>query len=202
MNLSYAQWTQTTTRLGIQGSTTRTVCWIRMDPPAWAWRTELGAGWSHDVIDERGHLHTDSQRENCLLYASTLPFTMDNLIRKVVAPEPPTGPVFEDTLDTLVVRPVFLKLRRVLRYEWEVIRNNFRIRYQVWAEPKSRRLVRKEKREFNLLSGQEFSHEVFERYIYNRKPPPGTFDMPPGRLIEQVSGDNTRREVWNTLAEE
>lgn len=202
MDLAYAQWIQTTTKLGEPASKARTTYWLRMDPPTLVWRTEDGAGWSHDVVDERGYLHTDSHRDSYLLYRALHTVTAEDLIHKVVAPEVPAGPVFEETIDTLAVRPIFLNLRRVMRYDWEVIRNNFRIRYQVWAEPKSRRLIRKEKREFNLLSGLEFSHELHERYSYNKKPPQGTFDILPGRSIEEVHGDGRNADLWDAFAEE
>ena len=34
--------------------------WIRLNPPAYAWREESEDSWSHDVMDERGHFHTAS----------------------------------------------------------------------------------------------------------------------------------------------
>jgi hypothetical protein len=186
VNLTYAQWTQTTTRPDQPGKAVRVTFWLRANPPTLAWRTEDGGYWSLDVIDGRGRWHTDSNRVNCLLYPAS-PLTAEALARRVVAPEPPSGPVFEESLDSLAVRPVFLwtGLRRALRYDWDVIRGNFRVRYTVWVERKTRRLIRKEKREFNLLTGREFSLEVHDRYLYNRKPPPDAFEMPPGRPTER-----------------
>lgn len=66
MDLSFAQWTRTTTKLGEDGSTVRTTYYIRFDPPSWAWRDEYNGGWSHNVFDERGHLQTNSSWAYCV----------------------------------------------------------------------------------------------------------------------------------------
>ena len=199
MDLSFAQWTETKTEFGEHSGTRRTTHWVRLDPPAYAWRNEHRKGWSHHVVDERGHLYTASRWTNCSLSPSPVPITSEGLIPNFLAPVVPEKPALEGSPGTLRVRSVILEGSEVQHYEWERIQGNFRVQYQIWAEPKSRRLIRREIREWNLLTGEETSHELHDNYIYNREPPPDVFRMPPDRPIEEVSPGSTMPEVWSNL---
>lgn len=61
--------------------------------------------------------------------------------------------------------------------------------------------VRKEKREWNLVTEQEISHELYDHYIYDKKPPSGAFEMPPGKPIREGRRNHIRPEIWSSFSE-
>src|SRR5512142_323181 len=84
-----ASWVETRYHMGEHPGTTRATIWLRMEPPARAWRDEIiegGSGWSHHVRDARGFLSTASSWEKCTLTPETTPPTAEELLREVLAP--------------------------------------------------------------------------------------------------------------------
>src|SRR5688572_16067273 len=82
-NLKTAEWVETHEHYGEPPHTRTLHWWLRLDPPAVAWRTDLG---SHDVMDERGHLHTHASRESCLLLPHGSPWSREIAMGHVLGP--------------------------------------------------------------------------------------------------------------------
>src|SRR6266700_3701387 len=90
-----AQWLEVHRSFGEHPHATRTELWIRLDPPARAWRGEIvegGHGFSHDVIDKRGHLHTASTWTNYSLSPAAKALASEDLLREILAPDLPLSP--------------------------------------------------------------------------------------------------------------
>ena len=145
--------------------------WLRLDPPAHAWRSEYG---EHDVIDERGHLHTAESWANCLLSPHLQPLTVEDYLAEILPWGVGSGPsaAWEQAPDTL-------DGRAVLRCRREVAEGDFRVEYLAWLEPASGLLLRKEQIDRDPRTGRAVQHSIERDYQYNVEPPPGTFVLPP-----------------------
>ncbi len=204
-----ARWVVISEHFGKHPHSSRTEEWIRISPPAKAWRHEFisnGTGWSYNVMDERGHLHTASSWENCALSPQANPITKEDLLREVMAPpvtgDPPAVVRNAESKTDWRVRLVNEAGRPLLRYDGERVMGSFRVSHTLWAEPESRRLVKRERTETNLETGEKVAHETYDRYEYNDELPPGTFEMPPGKPVEVSKGDELFPEVWTALPPE
>jgi hypothetical protein len=178
--------------------------WIRLDPPARAWQNDHDGSWSYDVVDERGRLHTVSTWKHCSLDPDYRPPDPKVLLQDVLF----SPPVADDSVDP------FPSQRRVewqheqvemdgvslVKWYREYTHGNFGVVESVWTEPQTHRIVRKESRETNLLTGKPAILEVCDRYTYNEEPPEGTFEMPADKPIITHEDKDLMPEVWDTLS--
>ena len=211
MTIQYVQWVETDEskhHAHLPPLCTTTRVWLRIDPPARAWRNELtdgGSSWSLDVIDERGQFHTASSWKVCSLNpAIRPPITSEGLLRETLAPEVQDSGTnhSRDPQYRWVVSEVEFDGKQVHRYDREVIRGNFLLKYATWADSGTHRLLRKERKEVNLSSGRQIQFTVCDRYVYNKRPPAHTFAMPKGkRIVKQDASDSTRTE-WIDISNE
>jgi hypothetical protein len=219
-DIQTAHWTETRTRYGrfdVSGSfdgeqerksTTRV--WLRLNPPAHAWRNEFEDSWSHDVRDARGHLHTASTWDQCHLYPLSHPETAENLrenLRRQCLPPPVSGAQSQERNTDRTPRryewqqeTTELEGQAVIRWHLDYVENNFQVSLTYWSEPETGRLVRKERRETDLLTGQLAVIDVCDQYTYNEEPPEGTYEMPPGKPVVTPNMGDTMPEVWNSLS--
>ena len=176
--------------------------WIRVNPPAHAWHHAYSDSWSHDVMDARGHLHTASSWDHSSLSSRPNSYTPDELLRKVLFPhflpdESEESRVKE--LRTWRQETVEENGQPLLRWQRTTISGNFQVEEHVWAEPQTRRIARKERRETNLITSKLSTVDVCDRYTFNQPAPAGTFEMPsdkPLRIREESKG---WPDIWDTL---
>lgn len=153
--------------------------WLRMDPPAHAWCSDLGA---HDLIDERGHFHTADSWDICQLYPHDQPWTLENLLWQIL----PWGRF--STFDAAVQFDLTANWERVRetleglpvdRYHCEFTEGNYRVEFTVWLEPSTGLLLRREKVDRDPRTGRMVQHSIERGYQYGVKPPFGVFALPP-----------------------
>ena len=160
--------------------------------------------WSLDVIDDRGDFHTASSWKICRLHPSVRPLTTETLLRESLAPEVPATDVSNrsaELRERWAVTEQQFHGRKVYRYEREVIRSNFLIKYTIWAEPATRRILRKERKETEVSTGRQIQFTVYDHYIYNQKPPARTFDMPKGKRIVKDDTAKPLIDEWSSMPE-
>lgn len=203
-----AHWTETRTRWDDKDG--EDICavmqeWIRVSPPAHAWRNDRSDGWSHDVIDARGHFHTASTWKTCSLRPHSSPFLTTEVLKKVLFlpdevdnnAQPPGDKRKEWKRET-----VQQGRHTLIHWQHETIQGNFHVTEAVWTERDTPRIVRQERRETNLLNQKPASLTVCDRYIYNAEPPTGTFHMPPDKPVETRTYKDTMPEVWETFTQQ
>jgi hypothetical protein len=90
---------------------------------------------------------------------------------------------------------------KIRRYDRRIIRSNFLLIYVTWADPETRRLIRKERKEIDLVSGRQVQFTVYDRYVYNKRPPARTFKMPKGKRIvrREIGGQSSAQ--WSSMPE-
>jgi hypothetical protein len=206
LDIETATWVETRTMYGEHPHTIRTETWIRIDPPAKAWRNHHGPdSWSFDILDERGHLHTASSWGNCVIYPSPRQLTSEELRREVcltrraVANEQDVESGDSDT--GWLVEETELADKVVRRYSKEYVQGNFGVSVALYVDPETNRYVRVERSETSLPTGEKVSEEVRDQYCYNIDLPPDTFEMPPGKPVEKADTRDVMPEVWDTLRE-
>jgi hypothetical protein len=175
--------------------------WIRLDPPAHAWRSDCG---DHDVLDERGHLHTADTWPDCHLKPHDEPWSAESLVGNIL----PWGafssfdcelkqgangaPVCERTW-------VSLDGREVARYDAEYPSGDFRIEHTTWFEPKTGLLLRQEWIERDPRTGDLAQRFVLRDYEYDVELPEGVFDLPAGKPLVEEDRQAHRVDVKHTL---
>jgi hypothetical protein len=200
--LTSAEWVETHTQYPDPEHTHLMRYWVRFDPPAEAWR---GAFDTHDIVDERGHLHTAASWEDCVLYPSPNRPTREGLLRKVVMEHLPVDEgagELSQGVGTWRCERVELDGRPAVRYAAEYAKESFRVAHAVWFDPETRRVLRREREETDPLTGQVVLREVCHQYRYNHEAPAGTFDLPPSgkSLVRHERGD-LWPDVTKTLPE-
>lgn len=175
--------------------------WLRMNPPAEAWHIDFEDSWSHDVADERGRYHTASTWDKCHFYPHNRPYAPDHLLTKVFFPPAPeaSSPTQCSRLEWQHEQ-VEQEGKSLLRWYCDYVQDNFHVTQSIWAEPESRRIVRKERHETDLQTGEPAAIIVCDQYLYNGEPPAGTFEMPAGKPIVTPDYGNTMPEVWDTFS--
>ena len=88
----------------------------------------------------------------------------------------------------------------LIRWHQETVEDNFRVARSVWTETATHRIMRREQREINLLTGQDARFTVHDRYLYDAPPPDGAFEMPPDKPIVTMETRGMMPEVWDTLS--
>lgn len=202
-----AQWRESSTRWGEPGDeehSRQMQNWIRFYSPSHAWHSGEGEDWSHDVMDERSHMHTASSWDMCSLHPHPRPMIANNLLRKVVFWRPETeergaGSVLQWSRDTWQQEIVEMDGQPLVRWHQETIEANFRVAQSIWTEAATRRIVRQERRETNVLTGRDACFVVNDQYVYNVEPPVRTFEMPIGKPIITDDDDISARDMWKTL---
>jgi hypothetical protein len=209
VTIEYVQWIETDEskhHAHLPPLCTTTRVWLRINPPARAWRNEVtdSGSWSLDIIDERGQFHTASSWKVCSLYPAIRPaINSEALMREALAPEVQMSETNRpaDPRQRWVVSEGNLKGKKIRRYDRQIIRSNFLLIYVTWADPETRWLIRKEKKEIDLASGRQVQFTVYDRYVYNRRPPARTFKMPKGkRIVKREIPDQSSAE-WSSMPE-
>lgn len=191
---------------GEEGHTFSTQHWLRMTPPAEAWRTDFDGSWSHDVTDEHGHLHTASTWKMCHFHPHSRPYDPEDLLRQVFFPLPVHNPSSEVSSTTKRPRTewqneqVEIKGQSLVRWYRDYVQDNFHVTQTIWTESETHRIVRKERRETDLLTGKPASIVICDRYTYNAELPAGTFEMPSDKPLVTPDYQNIMPEVWDALS--
>jgi len=203
-NVETAAWTETSTRWE-QPAREYTLTWqhwLRTNPPAESRHIDFGSSWSHDITDERGHTHSASTWKMCHHHPHRSPYTSESLSSRVLFPTSPETPAHQ--------RPELNWRREAVDYDgqsllhWfrEYVQGNFRVSENIWTELRTRRIVRKECRQTNLITGKLAEVEVCDRYVYDEELPPGVFEAPAGKPFVTPDTSDIMPEVWDTLPEE
>ncbi|HLK58295.1 MAG TPA: hypothetical protein VKU00_17140 [Chthonomonadaceae bacterium] len=198
-SIETASWVETQTRWEktFGEHTLSSQHWLRTNPPTEASYIDFGDSWSHDVTDERGHLHTASTWKICQFFPHQRPYDALSLQRRVLFAPPQR--------DGSSLRPdrnwrhdqVEHEGRAVNQWFREYVQDNFRVTETLWTELQTHRILRKECRQTDPRTGRLIAVDVCDRYVYNEKPPSGIFEMPPGKRL--VTHKDTMPEVWETL---
>lgn len=185
-----AQWTETRTRWDDKNGeeiSTGEQEWIRVSPPAHARRHDYTDSWSHDVSDKRGHFHTASSWKTYTLDSHSTPFLITDVLNKVVfvlSEEDMAAQTSGNEREAWKQTTVQQDSRALVCWQRETIQHNFHVTESVWTEADTPRIVRKERRENNLLTRKPASLTICDAYVYNVEPPAGTFEMPPDKSLE------------------
>ena len=178
--------------------------YIRFDPPAHANYQDFTNSWSHNVRNERGSFHTASSWDVCSLYPHQWPFTAAGLLKDVLFAPPASEENVSGSLpashDRWQSASVEVDGRALIRWHQETVEGNFRVARSVWTEAATHRIMRREQREINLLTGEDARFTVHDRYIYDAPPPDGAFEMPPDKPIVTIDTRGIMPEVWDTLS--
>ncbi len=202
-----AQWRETSTRWDAPGGeeySRQMQEWIRFYPPAHAWRSDDDEDWSHDVMDERGHLHTASSWDMCCLLPQANPLTAEDLLRRILF----WPPEHEEGAALSVLRPrdawqqeqTEVDGRPLIRWYRETTEHNFRVAQSIWTEAATHRITRKERREISFTTGRDVCFVVSDQYVYNAEPPARTFEMPPDKPIVLGDAGDTSLPAWDTFS--
>lgn len=195
-----AAWVETTTRHLLSPAFEHTMrWWVRLDPPAEAWRSDLE---SHDVIDERGHFHTAPSWDNCSLSPAVQPLTRDGLLRKVLAPDlagQPAAGKLSVPGGTWRTESTQLNGRPTKLYIAEYPAETYRVEQRVWFDPVTRHILRKERSERDPRTGDLVVGVVSDQYRYNQEIPPGTFDLPGNKPLVGTDLEHRFPTVTDTL---
>ncbi len=211
MKISYVHWVETDKSqhfAELPPCCSTTEVWLRIAPPARAWRSRIQGNkseWSLSVIDQRGQFQTASPWKECSLNPSVRPvITSERLLKESLTPEivPSEKPSREIPLNQpSIVSNAILNGKKVRRYELEFVRGNFLVKRVIFAHPRTRRLIRKERTEMDLSDGRQIQHTVFDGYVYNQRPAAGTFEMPKGKRIVVRDSHVSNADAWTTLPE-
>lgn len=182
--------------------------WIRLQPPVYAWRVIFDDNsWSHDVMDERGHMHTASSMDVCFHRPHLSPYTGVDLLRKVLfwptenRESAGSSSLQRQRPESVWQRePVEVEGESLVRWHQETIEDNFHVSHAIWTDAMTARITRQERTETNLLTGKPACFIVYDRYVYNQEAPTGTFEMPPDKPIVNPNFKETMPEVWDTLS--
>jgi len=152
--------------------------WLRVDPPAHAWLADDG---DHDVLDQRGHLHTAPNWDKCSLYPHETPWDPE-VLRFCVVPwaeysaasgfEPPDPDEWERGLDSIGGRDA-------VRFHRRYPNGAYYSELAIWMDPRTGLLLRIESRDFDSNAGQIVLERIQCDYEYNIDIPSGVFDLPP-----------------------
>jgi hypothetical protein len=210
VTIEYVQWVETDEsrhHAHLPSLRTTTSVWLRINPPARAWRSKLTDGppnWTLDVIDKRGQFHTASTWKDCSLFPDIRPEINSNvLLRQVLAPYVQISETSDsaDPRHSWIVSKVEFDGKKSHRYDREVIRGNYLVKYVIYADPKTRRLIRKERKEVDLTNRRQVQFTVYDRYVYNKRPPASTFEMPKGKRIVRNHSKDKSTPTWISMSE-
>jgi hypothetical protein len=188
-----AYWVETRTSYGPHEFSFSMETWVRLNPPARAWRSTIGNEWSHDVVDERGHLHMASTWDNCMLMPTPRPYTTESVLAEALLPP---------DMSQWKSEPEESDGQTLTRFEKEYPEGTFRVNVTIWANPETRRIVRMERRETDPETERPVVFEVRDRYTYNEEAPEGTFDMPPGKPVVPLDLSGFMADAWPSLPPE
>jgi hypothetical protein len=166
-----AQWVENITGPDSYTGTLR--YWLRLEPPALAWLSDLG---DHDLIDERGHLHTASTWADCRLYPTEEPWTRDDYLRHVLPKGLREAAETGNRWETTAVQ---LEDQEAVRYHRTYGESAYRVEMSVWLEPESGLLLRMERTEVDPTAGKVVQHHLYHEYAYDVEPSEEVFDLPP-----------------------
>lgn len=153
--------------------------YLRLDPPAEAW---IGPHGSHDVRDERGHLHTSRSWDHCMLVPGYFPASRDELVKRVLVGDVPAGEasgVLSRSGGTWRTVRTELDGQPMIRYERDYPAGGYEASAVVWFDPATRLIARTEETERDPKTGKVVQRTVRAGYRYDQDAPPGTFDLPP-----------------------
>jgi len=177
--------------------------WLRIDPPALAWRNDYENSWSLTVREADRSLHTASTWKTCDLSITQKPLTAAELLRHVLFP-PPSVESVEEGGETGVCalwqhETVERDGRPVIRWYRESTQERFHVVDTIWTEPETHRIVARECRETDPITNRPVSVQVYSDYRYNEELPANAFEMPAGKPIVQRDDKGFMPEVWDTL---
>jgi len=191
-DIQTVQWIETTQMYGAEPTRpTRSRYWLRVDPPALAWRNYFGDTWDSNVQDARGIFHSGSTWDTTHLDRKH-PISIEYEIAKVQAP---VGTRSKSWSTERVAQDG----RDLLRHSCEEIQHNFRIVHAIVSESDTGDLVRKETRQFDLRSGLEVMAEDCSEFVYNAPIPGDIFEMLPDRPVEESDIDALFPDLWPAL---
>ncbi|HTE18873.1 MAG TPA: hypothetical protein VK689_10915 [Armatimonadota bacterium] len=154
--------------------------WLRLHPPALAWCSDSGA---HDVIDERGHLHTADTWTHCSLSPHSSPWTDDDYLRHVLPWGPPPPAEGEDRSypggEGWEHERMLWDDRPALRCWKQVPEGEYQVEKTVWLELDTGLLLRFEQKEIDPRAGRVVVEILQHGFQYDVEPPEGVFDLPP-----------------------
>src|SRR5262249_21720415 len=135
-----AQWVETLISEEEPRFTSTLRHWIRIDPPAHAWKSELG---SHDVIDERGHLHTADTWDHCSLSPPVAPWTRESRLRMVSPTLRPAereahAAPSDQLLDPWHTERTQVGDRPAILYRCRYASGSFQVTALYWLDPETR----------------------------------------------------------------
>jgi hypothetical protein len=193
-DIQTVQWIETTQMHGAEHTPpSRSSYWLRVNPPALAWKNYIDDSWDHNVQDARGILHTASTWDTTDL-DSKHPISIEYEIAEVRAP---VGTQSESWSTESVIQDG----RELLRHSCEEIQHNFRIVHTLLSELDTGHLVRNETRQFDLRSGLEVMAEVRSEFVYNAPIPGDIFEMLPNRPVKESDLDALFPNLWPALGE-
>ena len=179
--------------------------WLRIDPPALAWRDDYGEAWSHRVIDGARHLYTASTWKTCDLDVKKAPITVEELLNHVLFP----GASAENDIqaDNRANRMVWhheeveREGRMLVQWSAEGAQDSYHVMERIWTESDTHRIVGRERREIDPVTNETVSLTTSTNYRYNEPLPEGAFEMPSDKPIIQRKDRDIMPEVWDTLSE-
>lgn len=216
-----ATWTETTYSVGADGKerdSPRWECWAQVDSARIARRPEkLGEGWEASLVFTEGDrawyvrpqrhqwLARDAWGQERKLRPS---ITSRELVREhILFPRDPSEKATHsdisnhiETKRTAWKSAPETKLLRFVREETTVVKGweapPFQITESVWVEPKTYRIVRRERLQHVPATWKgrptffRSSRQVSENYRYDEAPPPGTFSVPLPKVGEPFVFDD------------
>jgi len=177
--------------------------WCRTDPPALAWRNEYPQSWALTVREADRTLYTSSNAKNCTLFTNPKVLTVEELLKNVLFP-PPTGEEGsaeqKERLAHWQREVVEREGQSVIRWYRETTQEKFHVADTIWTDPATHRIIARECRETDPMTGRPVSVQVCSDYRYNEELPENAFEMPPGKPIVERDLTSHMPEVWETLS--
>lgn len=191
VNVQTAHWMETSHHYGEHPFSSNTQVWVRVDPPARARINTLVPGPhvqnaqpSHDLEDLRDHFTTASTWDRYVLFPAKKPSSTKNIFYRLLAPN----------LDELGGTADQAQVQQP-QEEWssKLVEQDGRSLFQldcnrgdehnqisetIWAEPLTRRIVRREVNRTDPATGKLTNTWVCDQYTYNQKLPEEVFDIP------------------------
>ncbi|HZT43956.1 MAG TPA: hypothetical protein VFA07_17450 [Chthonomonadaceae bacterium] len=197
-----AHWIETRTHYKpFPGSITREY-WLRIDPPAQAWKDTYPTEWSYDVQTPRGRFHFASSWDANTHYVDPPLFTREKALLEVLAPlDQPSGEPWQVETVQRDGRSLLCYHRKIFRHRISVhqgkehIVGTFPIEETIWADPDTRRIVGKETNYFDASTGEVEHSSISEQFTYNVRLPKGVF-----RLPEEKPMLTSRSQRWKDLS--
>jgi hypothetical protein len=191
-DIQTVQWMETTQMHDEQSGTPwRSSYWLRVNPPALAWRNYIGDSWNHNVQDARGIFHMAPSWDTILL-DNKHPLSIESRLRKVRAPVGTDSSPW--TTESMIQGEWELQ-----RHSCETVSHNFRLVRTILSEPDTGHIVRSETRQFDPHTGLEVMTTVCSEFVYNAPIPGDIFEILADRPVKTLDLDAHFPDLWPAL---